>query len=318
MLAFTSAIEPLRSANDLHQGPLYEWVIVAPDSKPVVASNGVEILSQCRPDELKGVDKIVVCGGVDTYRFHDAELFAWLRRQARSGVSVGAISDATYVLARAGLLDGYRCTIHWRYLEAFREEFPDLEVTGELFEIDRDRFTCCGGTGVIDLELNMIAADHGPELARSVAENFIHQNIRTSHDHQRMPHHLRLGTRHPRLLAVIERMENNLEDVVSCADLASSVGLSTRQLERLFRTHLGRPPMRYYLELRLERARNLLIQTSMPVIDVAVACGFVSASHFSRCYRAYFRKSPTDDRFLSERSGAEAAPREALAPDAVG
>jgi len=296
MLAFTSAVEPYRAANDISGNRLYDWTIVAPDGGAVRASNGVDIMGHRGLDEIDRPDAIIVCGGVEARRFDNRRVFAWLRKQARMGVPVGAVSDATYVLARAGLLEGYRCTLHWKFLDAFREEFPDLDLTGELFEIDRDRFTCCGGTAAIDLMLSIITADHGPGLAREVAENFIHQHIRASSDHQRMPHHLRLGTRHRRLLKVIEHMENNLEEVVSCAELAEHAALSTRQLERLFRTYLGCTPMRYYLELRLERARSLLVHTSMPVMDVALACGFVSASHFSRCYRGHFQKSPGQDR----------------------
>ncbi len=296
MLAFTSAIEPLRAANDLEGRCLYDWVIVSPGSDPVPASNGVEIVQHRGLDDVGPLDKVVVCGGVDARRFQDRKVFDWLRAQARKGVSVGAISDGTYVLARAGLLEGYRCTIHWMFLDAFREEFHKLAVTGELFEIDRDRFTCCGGTAALDLMLNMVTVDHGRELARRVAENFIHQHIRASNDHQRMPHHLRLGTRHPRLLRVIEHMENNLEEVLPCSELAAHAELSMRHLERLFRTYMGCSPMRYYQELRLMRARSLLVHTSMSVMDVALACGFVSASHFSKCYREFFDMTPRDER----------------------
>ncbi len=169
-------------------------------------------------------------------------------------------------------------------------------MTTELFEIDRNRFTCSGGTAAIDLMLNMIARQHGHELAAQVADQFMHERIRDEHDHQRMSLPARLGVRHSKLLGVIGLMEQNLEEPLSRSDLAVSAGLSTRQLERLFRKYLNRSPARYYLELRLNKARLLLLQTNMSVIDVALACGFVSASHFSKCYRDFFGRTPRKER----------------------
>ncbi len=171
-------------------------------------------------------------------------------------------------------------------------------MTSELFEIDRNRFTCSGGTAAIDLMLNVIARQHGHELAAGVADQFMHERLRDQHDHQRMSLPARLGVRHPKLLAVIEMMEKDLEEPVSRTELARSAGLSTRQLERLFRKYLNRSPARYYLELRLNKARLLLLQTNMSIIDVALASGFVSASHFSKCYRDFFGRTPRKERGL--------------------
>ena len=296
MLAFTSAIEPLRGANDLTEQELYQWTTVAPGGGLVAASNGVEILGRSEHDAAEAFDRIVVCSGLGAESFRDRRLFGWLRRQARLGADVGAISDGAYILARAGLLDGHRCTVHWRCLDAFRETFPHIEATGELFEIDRKRFTCCGGTGAMDLMLSMVAGDCGRDLANRVAENFIHQHIRRESEPQRMPSHVRLGTRHPKLIRVVEDMENHLEERISCAELAARNRLSERQLERLFRTHLDCTPSGYYLELRLQRARNLVLQSALPIVEVALGCGFGSASHFSRRYHQRFGTPPQRDR----------------------
>jgi transcriptional regulator GlxA family with amidase domain len=216
----------------------------------------------------------------------------------RRGADLGALCTASYLLARAGLMEGHCCTIHWENLAGFAEDFPEVEVTSELFEIDRNRFSCSGGTAAIDLMLNLISTQHGHELAASVADQFMHERIRDRHDHQRMSLPARLGVRHPKLLSVIELMEANLEEPLGRLQLAKQADLSTRQLERLFRKYLGRSPARYYLELRLNRARLLLLQTNMSVIDVALACGFVSASHFSKCYRDYFGRTPRKERGL--------------------
>jgi transcriptional regulator GlxA family with amidase domain len=296
LMAFTSVVEPMRAANRLSHRSLYAWELVSRDGGPVTASSGVQIIPDQGIETADGYASVVVCSGFDAERCEDKSLFAWLRRQARRGANVGAVSTGTYILARAGLLDDYRCTIHWENLAGFREAFPHLDATHELFEIDRDRVTCSGGTAALDMMLSMITMQHGRDLAVAVAEQFIHERIRDMGAPQRMSLRARLGVSHPRLLSIVSMMEENLEEPLSRADLAARAGLSTRQLERLFRKYLARTPTRYYLELRLDRARQLLVQTSLSVLDVALACGFVSASHFSKCYREYYQRTPREER----------------------
>ena len=296
MLAFTSAVEPLRAANRLSGRKLYEWKIISHDGRPVSSSSLIEVLPHGGLDDFEMLPNVVVVAGLSAQFFEDRKLFAWLRRLARRGCRIGALSTGSYTLAKAGLLDGYRCTIHWENLTGFREDFSNLDATGELFEIDRGRFTCSGGTAALDLMLSLMALEHGRTLATQVAEQFIHERIRDTHDRQRMSLRSRLGISHPKLLKVLELMEEHLEEPLPRSDLARRTGLSTRQLERLFRKFLGRTPTRYYQELRLCRARTLLTQTSLSVLDVALACGFVSASHFSKCYREFFRCTPREER----------------------
>ncbi len=298
MLGFTSAVEPLRVVNRLSGEDRYSWKLVSRDGRPVTASSGIEVVPHGGIDDTEDLENLVIVAGLGVTDFHDKHLHAWLRRLARRGCRMGAVSTGSYILARAGLLEGHRCTIHWENLAGFREEFPDLDVTGELFEIDETRFTCSGGTASLDLMLRMIALEHGRQIATQVAEQFIHERIREKHDQQRMSLRSRLGISHPKLLKVIDLMEKNLEEPLPRADLARLSGLSVRQLERLFRKYLGRTPTRYYQELRLTRARRLLTQTSLSVLDVALACGFVSASHFSKCYREFFRRTPREERSL--------------------
>ena len=192
-------------------------------------------------------------------------------------------------------MDGHRCTIHWENLAAFTEVFRTLR-SQLLFEIDRKRITCSGGTAAIDLMLNMITSQHGHEMLAKVADQFMHERIRDQRDQQRVALPARIGVRHPKLLSAIKAMEDNLEEPLGRQELAELANLSTRQLERLFRKYLKRSPARYYLELRLNKSRLLLLQTAMPVIDVALACGFVSASHFSKCYRDFYGKTPRQER----------------------
>ena len=296
MIAFASAIEPLRLANRALNRTAYQWRILSADGKPVTASNGIAVPADGSYDDMAGVSAAVVCSGVDVQTFDTRDLVAKLRGLSSRGVALGAVCTGPYVLARAGLLDGHRCTIHWENFDSFREEFPDLSVTQELFELDRTRFTCAGGTAAIDMMLSLIARQRGQEVASSVTDQLIHHRMRDAHERQRMELRARLGVAHPKLIQVVGEMERCIEQPLSCADLAEGVGLSTRQLERLFRKYLGQAPTRYYLGLRLERARHLLLQTSMPILSIGLACGFVSASHFSKCYSEHFSRTPSQER----------------------
>ncbi len=213
------------------------------------------------------------------------------------------------MLARAGLLENRRATIHWENHESFSEEFDGVLLSKAVFAHDGNRLTCAGGTAVIDMMLSLIARDHGPETAAAVADQMIYSAIRTDQDVQRLSVPSRIGVRHAKLSEVIQRMEANIEEPVSPTILARDAGLSTRQLERLFRRYLARSPKRYYMELRLQKARNLLLQTDMSVINVALASGFASPSHFSKCYRAQYGATPYRER------GAHGASRAAEAPD---
>ncbi len=208
----------------------------------------------------------------------------------------GGLCTASYVRARAGLLDGKKATIHWENHDSFTEEFEEVFLTKSVFVIDGNRMTTAGGTASIDLVLKLIAEDHGETIANAVADQQIYTTIRTDQDTQRLSVPTRIGVRHPKLSAVIQMMEKHIEEPVSPSLLARDVGMSTRQLERLFRRYLNRSPKRYYMELRLQKARNLLMQTDMSVINVALACGFASPSHFSKCYRAHYNTTPYRER----------------------
>ena len=298
MMAFSSAIEPLRSVNRISEKQLFEWIITTENGESTTASNGVEIMADAKMENLTSCRMVFVCGGVDVHRYAARSVINGLRMIERRGVAIGAICTGTYLLAAAGLLEGRRCTIHWENSDGLIEEFPDLEVTSDLFEIDNDRVTCSGGTAALDMMLHLIAQAHGNNLARAVSEQFIHDRIRESHDRQRMELRARLGVSHPKLLSVVAKMEENLEDPLSQTEIARRVNLSTRQLERLFRKYLNTTPTRYYLNLRMARARHLLRQTSMSILSVALACGFISASHFSKCYRETYNRTPRGERAI--------------------
>ena len=296
MLAFSSAIEPLRSANRMSDRKLFEWVIASENGESVMASNGVEVAANGDLEDLASCRMVFACGGLDVQKYTTKEVINALRLVERRGAAIGAICTGTYLLAVAGLLKDRRCTIHWENHDGLVEEFPDLDVTSDLFEIDGDRVTCSGGTASLDMMLHLIAQAHGNSLATAVSEQFIHDRIRDSHDRQRMELRSRLGVSHPKLLSVVAEMEANLEDPLPQTEIARRTALSTRQLERLFRKYLHTTPTRYYLNLRIARARHLLRQTSMSILSVALACGFVSASHFSKCYRETYGRTPRAER----------------------
>jgi transcriptional regulator GlxA family with amidase domain len=296
MLGFASALDALRYANGICNRPLYRWKIFSRDGAPVRSSAGMRIEVDGCVDDAPGSELVLVVAGVNAERYRDEGMSESLRRLARKGAVLGGVSLGPYLLARAGLLNGYRCTVHWENLAAFREEFPRLEVSAEVFEIDRDRATCSGGTAALDLMLEIIGARNGRQLAGQVADACILDRIRSRGDPQRMPLRLRLGISHPKLLRAIELIETFNEHRTGQRQLACGVGISERQLERLFRKYLDTTPSRYARDHRLARARTLLRQTGMSVIEVAIACGFTTASHFTKSYRERYGKTPGEDR----------------------
>ena len=298
MFGFTAAIECMRATNRFSDSVLYEWRLISIDGNPVAASNGIAIETDAKVGADVRLDILFVVGGTDVHRFDDTPTFRWLRALARKGIPLGAISTAAHTLARAGLLDGYRCTIHWENIPAFGEEFPRARLTGGVYEIDRDRLTCAGGTSALDLMLQIVSRDHGETLAAIVSDNFMHDRVRLPGDSQRMGAEARFAAKSPKLAQAVRMMERNVESPVSPSGIAAQIGVSTRQLERLFCKHLACPPQRYYLNLRLHHARHLLRETGGSVLDVALASGFSTQSHFAKCYREFFGHTPKEERLL--------------------
>jgi len=296
LLSCAGAIDALRIANRLGEAELYDLAFAGEGGEEAECSSGAIFKLGMDFEELNREDTIILCGGINVQAATTKKLINWLRREARRGVTMGALCTAGYALAKAGLLDGKRATIHWENQDSFTEEFEEVQLTKSVFVIDGNRMTTAGGTASIDLMLTLIATDHGEELASQVADQMIYTTIRTDQDTQRLSIPTRIGVRHPKLSQVIRMMEQNIEEPISPSILAQEVGMSTRQLERLFRRYLNRSPKRYYMELRLQKARNLLLQTDMSVINVALACGFASPSHFSKCYRAHYDTTPYRER----------------------
>lgn len=296
LMSYASAVEPLRAANRLANCELYVWHHISLTGEPETASNGASIRADHRVGEKIALDVLFVCAGGNPAQFSHKLTYRWLRALARGGTAIGGVSGGAYVLARAGLLDRYHATIHWEHLPAFSEEFPHIRIERSLFVIDRDRLTCAGGIAALDLMHALIERDHGYDLAAAVSEWYLHTDVRLGSGPQRMNPRERFGVSNAKLLKALSEIERRIEEPPSREELAALVGTSVRQLERLFASHLNTTIGAHGLQVRLARARDLLRQTSKPLLDIAVMCGFVSASHFSRAYRASFGHSPKVER----------------------
>lgn len=307
MMAFAAVVEPLRAANDFAGRRAYEWSIFSADDQPIVASNGITITPTHKRLESPDLDYLFVCSGKSVAGYQDEGIFRWLRQLAVRGINIGSVSTGAFIVARSGLLDGYRCTIHWESLPGFREEFPNAHATRSVYEIDRDRFTCSGGTAAVDLMLKLITDDLGVDTALGVAQQFQHDRVRTSDDKQGNARNAIVNFQSPRLAAAVSLMYANIETPITPNRIAESVGLSLRQLERLFHKYCDSTPQRYYLALRLEHARRLLLETNMSILSASIAAGFASQSHFTKCYRNHYRRTPKQERSRFFRDEARAA-----------
>lgn len=283
-------------ANQLLGVELYQWQVISTDGQPVSCSNGISIAADAAAGTKESFDAVFVCGGINIHRVEDENGIQWLRQLDKAEIVLGGICTGSYFLAKADLLNNYRCTIHWENMASAREEYPHLVISPELFEMDRNRYTCAGGIAPLDMMLCEIRSCHGADLATRISEQYMCERIRDHNDRQRVPLTRRIGASQPKLAEAVSLMEANIEEPMTLDELSHHVGLSRRQLERLFQRYLHCVPTRYYLELRLERARQLLLQTSMPIVDIALACGFISAPHFSKCYRDTFSLPPRDER----------------------
>jgi len=293
---FANAVAVLRMANRQSGRELYRWSTLTLYGQPVSSSSNIELVFDGTVDTVAPIDIFMVCGGYSIEKHCTTELLSTLRAFAKEKVPLGALCTGTFALAAAGLLEGYRCTIHWENLPSLREKFPRLLISSSLFVIDRDRYTCSGGISSIDLMLNLVSKIHGHALVQEISEQFTCERVRTEEDVQRMPLRYLVGANQPKLVDAVALMEANIEEPLSLDDVAAYVGISRRQLERLFDKYLHCAPSRYYLELRLYRARLLLLQTNIPIIEVAVSCGFSTAPHFSKCYSDLYGKPPRDVR----------------------
>ncbi|MCP5074484.1 MAG: GlxA family transcriptional regulator [Rhodobacteraceae bacterium] len=299
-LAFACAIEPLRIANLVSGKELYHWALASENGVQETCSNRSVTLVDQGLVPLTRDDHLFLISGIHVSRHTTKPVIDYLRKSSRTARFVGGICSAAYVLAKAGLLDGKPCSIHWEFHDAFEEEFPAVVLHKTVFVADKKTPTASGGPAASDLMLHLIASKHGMELAAKIADQMVYNVVRGEQAKQRISVGSRFGARKSKLTDAIKFMENSLEEPQTTAGIASMVGISTRQLERLFRRHLNETPNQYYLGLRLEKARTLLLLTDMPVIEISLACGFGNASNFSRVFRKANGVSPYQFQLVAE------------------
>jgi AraC family transcriptional regulator, glycine betaine-responsive activator len=296
LIALATAVEPLRMANQLAGTELYTWQLMTSEGNVARASDGITMVPDASIQDDNQFDLIIVVAGINVTRSFSRKEVSWLKQMGRRHVLLGAVCTGAYVLASAHLLDDHACSAHWECLEAMQEDFPRVQTNNRLFTIEKDRMTCTGGTVPMHMMLSFLARRHGRDLSNAVSHMFICDRVREESEQQPMPIHPRLACAQPKLAEAAQLMEANIEEPIELRELASLAGVSSRQLERLFLKHVGCTPSRYYLRVRLSRARRLLKQTSCSIVEIASMCGFVSATHFSRCYRKIMGRAPKYER----------------------
>lgn len=293
MMSYAALAEPMRAANLLARRTLYEMINIGISDAPVASSGAAVVLPQARVGDDLALDYLFVVAGGDPTGYANRPVMNWLARLAREGVPLGGVSGGPIILARAGVMGGRRMTVHWEHANALAEISPHLMIERTLYVIDRDRVTCAGGTAPMDLMHALITQHHGGAFARLVSDWFMHTEIRPSAGPQRAGLVERVGSTNAAILDAVEAMEAHVAEPLTLDRLAGTAGLSPRQLNRLFTEKLGRPTMRYYRELRLQKAQSLLRNSPLSLTEIALATGFASSSHFSRAYAAQFGQPPS-------------------------
>ena len=280
LVAFSNAIEPLRLANRVAKKNIYSWKLASDSSKKVTCSNGISLDTEVDINTIKTPDFIVLCSGENVKKYTTRSIVNWIRKESRNNTPIVAICTGAYILAKAGILNNKKSTIHWENQEALKEEFSNLNIIESVYSIDTNIFTSAGGTSSLDLMLNIISKDRDIKFAKLIADQMLHDSIRTEMDKQLPSIPNRIGARNPKILKAITHMENNIEEPISTSILAEKLKISIRQLERLFQKYFKKSPKRFYMGIRLQKARNLLLKTEMNVLQIALASGFSSSSHF--------------------------------------
>lgn len=292
LMSYSSAEEPVRAANLLNPDA-YQITHLCIGNSGAVSSSGAMVPAISIDKAHESFDLILVVAGSDPFKLTAPLLHKWLRWQAHHGVLIGGVSGGPVVLCMAGLMQGYRMTLHWEHAQALSEEYPELLIERSLYVIDRNRLTCAGGTAPLDMMHALITQHHGADFARQVSDWFSHTTVRVSSEPQRAGLAERYRTHDQSILAVIETMENHVAEPLELTQLAKIVGLGARQLNRLFKHKLGTSTIAFYRNLRLDIAENLLLQSQLSITDIAMASGFVSAAHFSSTFKSRYGVAPS-------------------------
>lgn len=304
LYALVPATDALRIANQHAGERLFDWSFVSARGGPVRANNGMVVDDTAAIGASMLPRCVIVCSGNEPVQHLSKPMLNWLRRLAAHGATLGSLDTGAFALAAAGVLGGYKVTLHWDAIPVFRDSYPDIEVLEQIFVVDRERATAAGGVASLDMMLWFIAREHGPALAQTVANGFVHGRARPAETPQRLD-----GAQTPTMSIAVRRcmelMKDNLAFPLGSDDLCESLSISRRRLERLFRRETGLSPSEAYMAIRLEAAREQLFYSGNSIGHVAEACGFVSNAHFSRAFRRRFGSSPTAmrQRFASAERG---------------
>ncbi|MEX2488491.1 MAG: GlxA family transcriptional regulator [Pseudomonadales bacterium] len=315
LMALATAMEPLRMANQLTGKELYSWQLIAQKPESIRASDGMQMVPDVGIQDASEFDLVFVVSGVEVATSCSEPEIRWLQTMARKKMPLGAVCTGSYVLAKANLLKDYSSSAHWEYLASLQEQFPDVCWNNQLFTFDRDRITCSGGDVPLHMMMSLVSLHHGQELANAISDMFVCERIRQGDEPQRMRMDSQVYANQPKLAEAVHLMEANVEEPIDLSDIARYAGVSRRHLERQFLSNLGCTPSRFYLKLRLERAQQLLKQTSCSIVDIASMTGFVSTTHFSRCYRKYMGKAPKAERRSKATTDSPLAPAPANSDD---
>nr|WP_316644460.1 GlxA family transcriptional regulator [uncultured Roseateles sp.] len=294
--SLAAALETLAATQQLSEGGGYEGLLLSPQGGPVRTNTGAEVLTTALSETAVQAVFVVSDGPWQGDHPLASLLLPWLRRQAEAGLVMGAIGSGAAWLAEAGLLRGRRATVHWPQIAALAERHPDLIVSQQLFEIDGQRLSCAGQTASQDMLIHWLGQQQGERVAQSLVALLGLERLRGREERQRQPQAARPGGGSAKLAEALQLMEANLAEPLPTEDIARLVGLSRRQLERLFKQHMDALPSRWYVGLRLQLAQRMLRQSSQSILQIGLSCGFASASHFSNAYRAHFGHTPRDER----------------------
>lgn len=296
LFGLTSMLDPLRHANRTSNRELYQWQLISEHGGLISSSDAIEIMSHVNIREVDKCETLIICAGYSPHEQITPAILGFIRQQASRGADIGSQDTAAHITAAAGVLDGYRATMHWENLQSTAKTYPKVHLVQELLVVDRKRFSCPGALSGLDMMLHLITTQHGNGLATTVADELVYTQKRAHTDPQRTSLQQRLDSRNPHLVEAVQLMELNIEEPLTIPELSKHLGISNRELERLFKHYLQQTPNAFYRGLRLDQARWMLQQTTDSVTGISVACGFSSLSHFTRCYQQKFNKNPSQER----------------------
>jgi len=296
MLSFSSLLEPLRMANKVSASHLYEWKIFSINNESVAANNTLLFSPTCDISEISDLDFLFVVAGTSIHEFYTPIIRTFLRKVSAFGIKIGATSTGTFLLAFSRIIGEKECTVHWEYMDMFVDEFPRIKMTGDIFEIQGDILTCCGGLSGLDLMLELIREQQSADLSKAIADQYLYPEIRDSDTKQKMDLISRYNIHNPRLLRAIQLMESNTRNPVSLSDISEHANLSERHLQRLFGKYLNKSANEFYLKIRLEKSYKMLKETDLSILSTAIACGFNSSSYFSKRFKLEYGLIPREVR----------------------